>query len=1085
MWKWIITLAFLASSGVAVAEAPLLLRSPDMSATHIAFEYGGQLWTVPRAGGEAQVLARGMDMLSGPIFSPDGSRIVFTGTYDHNTDVYVVPATGGQPQRLTWHPGPDVAVGWTPDGKRILFRSHRYSFADPNQLYTVALIGGLPEKLPLPAAETGSYSPDGSHLAYVPGFQWEPFWKNYKGGQHTQVWLADLADSSVVRIPDMNANASHPMWVGDTVYFLSDRDGAITLYAWDVAAGKARKLIDNNGFDITSAAAGPGGIVYSQFGQLHIFDPATGKDRAVPVTVSGDMPQRRPRWLDVSDELRHAGISPTGARAVFEAHGDILSVPADKGSAINLTRSPGAMDRNPAWSPDGQSVAYFSDAAGQYDLYIVNQDGSGEPRRIPLGQDDAFYYAIAWSPDSRKLAFYDQKLNLWLVDLGAAKPAPVKVKTGNYMPLSLRDASWSPDSRWLTFTEVLPNNLHAIELYSLATGKLHRLTDGMSDCRSPVFDASGKYLYFTASTTTGLTGGWLSMSSMQRPVTRHVYAVTLAIDTASPLAPEPGMEEGKNTPDDKTDDKAGDDVPEVRVDLAGIRDRIMPLPLEAANYARLYAAGPGILYLTRQPVVQMHPGPARLDVLKFDLDKRDSETVLRKLRQFELGADGKAMLYRKGDGWFIAADGKPDDARKLAVDDLKVFTRPHEAWTEMYHEAWRIQRAFFYAPNFHGLDIKAAEKTFAHYLPGIASRSDLTFLFREMLSYMSVGHMFIRGGYEPAMDEVKVGLLGADYAVENGHYRIKRIFDGGAWNPDNYAPLAQPGLDVEVGDYLLAVNGEPIDAEESIYRAFENLAGKTVRLTVNNKPTLTGAHVITVKTIASERGLRQAAWVEHNRELVDRLSDGKLAYLHLPDTYWGGYTAFNRYYFAQVDKQGVIIDERYNHGGLIADYIIQQLQRRPTSLGVTRWGKRKTSVAPPMQIYGPKVMVINQFAGSGGDALPWLFRKADLGTIVGERTWGGLVGIDDYPSLMDGGRVTAPRYAIEDLDGTFPVENHGVAPDIEVWQDPARVRAGHDPQLERAVAVALKQLEANPPKTYQRAPWYDYQPRLPTVPGTE
>ncbi|HEX7341204.1 MAG TPA: PDZ domain-containing protein [Rhodanobacteraceae bacterium] len=1083
MLKWIILLAALVFSTLAsAADAPLLLlRHPSMNQTSIAFEYGGELWTVPRTGGQAHVLASGMDLMAMPIYSPNGQWIAFTGTFDHNTDVYVVPATGGQPRRLTWHPGPDIAVGWTRDGKAILFRSHRHSFADPDQLYTVPLAGGFPHELPLPAAESGSYSPDGTHLAYVPDFQWEPFWKGYKGGQHTQVWLARLSDSSVVRIPDMNANENNPMWVGGNVYFLSDRDGPITLYDYNVKAAKVSQVIDNTGFDITAASAGPGGIVYSQFGQIHIYDFATGKTHVVPITVDGDLPQRRPRYENVAKQLTHAGISPTGVRALFDAHGDILTVPVKDGSPINLTDSPGAMDRNPAWSPNGKSIAYFSDAAGEYDLYIRAQNGTGSARRIALGQNDAFYYDITWSPDSQKIAFYDQKLNLWLVNLTQADPKPIKVKTGYFMQRTVHDVAWSPDSRWLTFTQVQPNYLRAVEIYSLATGKIHQITDGMSDCLSPVFDADGKYLYFISSTDTALTSGWLSMSSLQHPVTYSVYALPLTATQASPLAPKTGDDHGVNGKASSTH-KGGKAAPHVAIDFAHIQARAVALPIKAADYAGIYAGKSGVLYLLKAPVIYGSAGP--MSVLRFDIKSKKTETVTRDVSYFALSANGEKMLYRQGSHWFIA-DAKPHNKPKaLDTGDLRVRVVPNQSWTQMYHDAWRIERAFFYSPIFDGLNIAAAEKEFAHYLPGLASRQGLSFLFREMMSYMSVGHMFITGGYVPKMDEVKVGLLGANYALKHGHYRITRIFNAGAWNPHLYAPLAQPGLKVKVGNYVLAVNGRSIDGKQSIYRAFVDLAGKTVTLTVGPNPSMQGAHQITVKTITSERRLRHVAWMVHNMQVVNRLSHGQLAYIYLPDTAMGGFTNFNRYYFAQVDKHGAIIDERFNHGGYISDYIIDHLMRKPMSFGVTRWGQKKTAVAPPMQIYGPKVMLINQFAGSGGDALPWYFKMAKVGTLVGERTWGGLVGIGGYPTLMDGGSITAPRYGVEGLNGTFPVENHGIAPDVTVWQNPELVRQGHDPQLEAAVKIAMQQLKANPPKTYQRPAWRNYHPKLPPLPTT-
>jgi tricorn protease len=1065
------------SGNQASTSSPLLLlRYPSMSKTQIVFEYGGELWEVSRAGGKAHVLASGMDLLTTPKFSPDGSMVVFTGTYDGNTDVYVVPSEGGQPHRLTYHPGPDVAVGWTPDGKNVLFRSSRYSYSDPNQLYTVPVSGGFPKELPLAIAEEGSYSPDGSQIAYVPEFQWEPFWKGYKGGQHTHIWLAKLSDSNVLRLPNQDANESDPMWVNNTVYFLSDSEGPITLFAYDINTAKITKVIENNGFDITSASAGPGGIVYSQFGQLRIYDFSSGKSEDIPVSVTGELPQRRPRFEEVEKNIENYGISPNGVRAVFEAHGEILTVPADKGSIENLTHSPGVEDRDPEWSPDGKSIAWFSDRDGEYDLFIKNQDGTGTLRKVSLNQDDAYYYDILWSPDNNKLMFHDQKLNLWYVDLKAKEPKPIKIDKGTNEPLNNFHSRWSPDSKWITYSKVMPNYLHAVYIYSVAENKTHQATDGESDCLYPVFDANGKYLYFSSSTNTGLSYGWLDMSSMEHPVTYHIYVTTLQAETPSPIAPETGFE--------KTDTASNKDKSKkpisVSIDFDGLASRMEPLPIAAANFTGMETGKSGVLYLLKDPIISMNGGQTSIE--RFDLDTKKTETLQHGVNSFALAANGEKMIYRQGKNWFIS-DTKPKaEPKQLNMSDMKVFVKPHEEWTEMYHDAWRIERAFFYNPIFDGLNIPAAEKEFANYLPGISSRDGLSFLFREMLSYMSVGHMFIYGGYVPKMQEIKVGLLGADYQIEQNRYHITRIFNGGKWNPDLYAPLAQPGLKVKEGDYLLAVNGRQITGDDNIYQVFEDMANQEVTLTVGPNPDTTNTHEITVKTIPNESMLRNAAWIDHNMEVVNKMSDGKLGYVYLPNTGTGGYNNFNRYYFSQVDKSGVIIDERFNHGGAISDYIIDCMQREPTALFVDRW--EHESVTPPMAIFGPKVMVINQFAGSGGDALPWYFKMKHIGTLVGERTWGGLVGIGGYPVLMDGGGVTAPKMALEGLDGTFPVENHGVGPDVEVWQDPSLMRQGHDPQLERAIKIAMQELKENPPKQYERPPWHNYHPVLPPLPTT-
>ena len=1088
--------------GIAAAATPtpLLLRSPSVSATQIAFAYGGEIWTAPRAGGEAVRLVAGSGRLAGPIFSPDGTRIAYTGEFDGNVDVYVVAASGGEPRRLTYHPGADVAIAWTPDGTRVAFRSPRASVADPEQMYTVPVAGGFPTEVPLPRVEEASYSPDGSHLAYEPNFQWEPAWKSYRGGQTTRVWIADLADSSVVKVPQAgNSNDKNPMWVGDTVYFLSDRNGPVSLFAYDLGTRAVREVVKNAGLDIGSASAGPGAIVYEQFGTLHLLDLASGQDRVVPVRIAADMPQLRPHFLtlDPVKDILAAGISPTGQRAVFEAHGEVVTVPAEKGDIRDITNTVGVAERDPAWSPDGTRIAYFSDESGEYALHVRRQDGLGEIQKIDLGAPRSIFYSPTWSPDSSRIAYSDKRLNLWVVEL--AHPTPVKVDTDRFdSPNQEFDVRWSPDSRWLVYTKQLPSQLRAVFVYSLASRTATQVTDGMSDALYPVFDASGKYLYFTASTDMGLTAGWLDMTSIGHPVTRSVYAAVLAKDVPSPIPPQSDEEKGKEADKEKkdaaatsVDEKKGEakakaekaeTAAKVEIDFAGLDQRIVALPIPAKNYRGLAAGQEGILYLVEAPIVETNDGPPALTVSRFDLKTRKTEPLLEGVSAFVLSANGEKMLYRTGPAWHIAsADKAPKGGDgTLAMKGLKVYVDPKAEWAQMYREVWRIERDFFYDPHFHGLDLAAAEKAYAPYLPGIASRDDLNALFAEMTGNLTVGHMFVRGGAEPRSDKVSVGLLGADYTLDGGRYRFARVYSGENWNPELQAPLTQPGVGVKAGEYLLAVNGRELTAADDVDSFFLETAGKQTVIRVGPSADGKGARDVTVVPVASERGLRHLAWIEGNRRKVDELSGGRVAYVYLPDTAGGGYTSFNRYFFAQVGKQAAVLDERFNHGGELADYIIDYLRRPPMSRVMTREGEDYTE--PVESIYGPKVMIINQFAGSGGDAMPWYFRKAKIGPLVGVRTWGGLVGIGGYPPLMDGGRITAPRWAIYGLHGEWEVENHGIAPDVEVEQNPKLVREGHDPQLERAVQEVLALLAKNPPPTFQRPAYPVYTHPLPQWP---
>lgn len=1074
------------ASSPSPSQPALLLQTPSVSRSGIAFAYADDVWIAPREGGKAHVLVQAVDRASDPVFSPDGSRVAYSARVNGNVDVYVVAVSGGEPKRLTWHPGDDRVVGWTPDGRRVLFMSRRASgnkSGRPSQLYTVPFDGGQQIALPFERAENGSYSPDAASIAYVRFSQSQPDWHAYRGGQTSPIWIAKLSDSSVVRIPHDNSTDRNPMWIGDSVYFLSDRDGPSTLYAYDTKTAKVERLVENDGFPIDSASAGDGAIVYSQMGALFLFDPAKRTSRPIDVRVEVDGRRLAPRFVDVGKHIQNTALSPTGARAVFEAHGEILSVPAEKGDVRNLTRTPGAAERDPAWSPDGKSIAYFSDVSGNYALHVRAQNGLGEPRAIALGEPPSFFYTPVWSPDSRRIVYSDKRLNLWMVDLAAGTPR--KLDTDLFdTPIRAFDAAWSPDGRWLAYTKQLPNHLNAVFVYSFATNKATQVTDGMSDCRYPVFDRSGEYLYFTASTDVGLTPGWLDMSSEAHPVTRSIYVAVLRKDRPSPLAPESDEDKGAAAPaaEAAPAQKAQAAAKPVHIDFDGLLQRTLALPLPAANYLGLAAGQAGELYV--QEAAQIVEGveeelqDAPVTIRKFSLQQRKADKLLEDVKKFKLSYDGSKMLFARKDDWFIAksdAAPKPDEGR-LATGSMKVRVDPRQEWAQMYREAWRLQRDFFYDPHFHGLDIAAAEQNFEPFLAGVGSRSDLDFLMRRMLAYLSVGHMFVRG---PRDDEGKidVGLLGADYAIEHDRYRFAKVYDGENWNPGLHAPLTQPGVNVKAGDYLLAVNGRELHASDDVYAFFEETTGKQTVLRVAADATGKQAREVTVVPVADEQDLRHLAWVEGKRRLVDRLSGGKLAYVYLPDTATEGYTSFNRYFFAQSDRQGVVLDARYNRGGSLSDYIIDVLRRQPMTLTTTREGA--TVVSPSQAIFGPKAMLINEFSGSGGDALPWYFKRLQMGPLIGKRTWGGLIGIFGYPLLIDGGFVTVPRLALSGLHGEWEVENHGVAPDIDLDDDPQAERQGHDVQLERAVDYLMKDIAAHPQPTYATPPYPDFHPGQP------
>ena len=1073
-------LIVVSTAAFAQSDKVTLYRQPTMNRTDIVFVYAGDLWKVPRAGGSAIRLTSNVGTESSPIFSPDGGWIAFTGEYDGNIDVYVMPAEGGEPRRVTYHPGADQAIGWTPDGSQVVFLSARGTGFPVPKMYTMPVAGGgLPTELPFPmAGGPASFSPDGSKIAYMPLAPAFLQWKKYRGGRTTKIWIGNMSDSAVEEIPRQNSNDIIPMWIGNKIYFLSDRNGRnFTLYSYDTGTKKVAEAVTNTGLDLKSASAGPDGIVYEQFGTINIFDPSSGRSSRINITLNGDLSQVRPRYVRAAPSISNVALSPAGARAVFEARGEIISVPAEKGNARNLTNTPGVAERDPAWSPDGRWVAYFSDESGEYALHLRDQNGMGEVKKIALGNPSSYFYAPKFSPDSKKVVFTDKRLNVWYLDID--KGAMIKVDTNPYEnPFSVLDPNWSPDSKWLVYTKQLNNRLCAVFLYSLESGKSTQVTDGLSDARYASFDRNGKYVYFTASTDNGPTTGWLDMSGYPFQTTRSVYAVVLKKSDPSPLSPESDEEKIADPNAPKTPPGAKPEPVVVAIDLDRIGQRVVSLPLPARNYVGLTPGKSNAFFLAEAiPPSGVTPTPPQngVTIYRYNGDTRKAEKVLDNVTAFDVSANGEKMLFGQPPGRFtIASTSQPLKPGEgvLNVADMEVYVDPRAEWKQMYHEAWRIQRDFFYDPGYHGLNLASAEAKYAPYLNAVASRADLNYLFQEMLGNMSVGHHNSGGGDAPQPQRYTGGLLGADFAIENGRYRFARVYDGENWNPGLVAPLTQPGVNVQAGEYLLAVNGRDLKATDNIYSYFQETAGRQIVIKVGPNPDGSGAREVTVVPVANEGGLRNLAWIEDNRRKVYQLSGGKLGYVYLPNTGGAGYTNFNRYYFAQIDRDGVVVDERFNGGGSAADYMIGYMTKPLMNFWSTREGNNFTT--PVGAIYGPKTMIINEYAGSGGDLLPWLFRENKVGTLVGRRTWGGLVGIYNYPTLIDGGAVTAPRVAFRNLNGELDVENKGVPPDVDVDLDPRMWRQGHDVQLEKAVEVTLAAAQKNP-KRPANGPFPNYQ----------
>jgi tricorn protease len=1061
-------IALLLLTGItdAAAQGSRFLRDPDVGPSAIVFVHANDLWLVPRAGGDARRLTSAEGAETEPAFSPDGRWIAFTGQYAGNADVYVVPAAGGEPRRLTWHPGEDVVQGWTPDG-RILFQSGREG--RPTRLwrfYTVSPDGGFPTPLAVPQAYQGEMSDDGRWLAYQEIGYWDPEWRNYRGGQAQPISVVSTRTWERRTPPWEGERQMAPVWMDGVVYYLSERDWASNVWSWNPATGENTQHTFHADFDVKSLGAGHGVVVYEQAGYLHELNPATGATRRLEVRVAADLNWARPRWVEISaTALRDARLSPTGARALFEYRGDLFTVPAEHGSWRNITRSPGVADRHAVWSPDGKQIAWFSDEGGEYGLVVADQDGRN-PRRIAI-ERPTFFFVPTWSPDGTRLAFTDTDYRVLIVDLASGKLTHVDTDRFAHPERSMNPV-WSPDSRWLAYSRRLDNQLRAVFVHDTRSGETRQLTDGMADAISPVWDASGKYLYFLASTNYGLNTGWLDMTSYERPVTRSLYVALLRSGEASPFLPRSDEEGAAETADQGAANAdsargrpargAAPPTPAVVIDFAGIGERIVDAPeLPARNYLGLLEGPEGRVF-----VAEVIPNERGSTLHRYTLKDRKPEKFLDGVTSATASHDRKKLLVGTASAWSIVDAGAApprDGGKRLSLGGMRMLVEPRAEWAQMLRDGWRFMRDFLYVDNVHGAPWDDVWRWYEPWLKDVNHRSDFNHLLDMLSGEVAVGHSYVRGGDYPDLTSPRTGLLGADLEVVDGWYRIAHIYTGERWNPGLRGPLAMPGLDVKAGDYLVAIDGRELRAPTNPFQLLEGAAGRTITVGVNGRRSLEGARTLTVTPVANEGQLRTWAWVEGSRRIVDSLSGGRLAYVWLPNTGQGGYTFFNRMYFAQQDRQGAVIDERNNGGGSAADYIVEVLARELTGYFNSRAADRRPFTQPMAALWGPKVMIINERAGSGGDLLPYLFRFKKIGPLVGTRTWGGLVGTWDTPVLIDGGRFVAPRGGFFDVNGEWAVEGEGVAPDIEVRNDPAPVIAGHDPQLERAVQEALRLLE--------------------------
>lgn len=1036
------------------SQGTQLLRQPTISNNQIVFVYANDLWIASAEGGDAKRLTSNEGQESNPHLSPDGKYIAFTGQYDGNTDVYLIPTEGGQPERLTWHPGQDNVTGWTPNGESILFSSSREAVPTlESKIYMINKKGGMEEALEIPRAVAGEISEDGKYIAYQQIGFWDPEWRNYRGGQAKPIWIVDLKNFSLKATPQTDGERhTDPVWLNGIVYFLSERDYANNVWSFNPVTNELRQQTFHTDFDVKSLDAGDGKIVYEQGGYLNILNPSSGATKRIIVQVRGDFHWARERWEDVKPgSLVNASLSPTGQRALFEYRGEIFTVPKEKGDWRNISHNSAAADRSPIWSPDGKKIAWFSDASGEYQLMIGDQEGLEKPKVIAL-EKPTFFFKPAWSPDGKYISYTDTDYNLWFIDLALGKAK--KVDTERYAhPNRSLNPVWSPDSKWIAYSLLQDNHFKVIKVYNVESGQSLQLTDAMADAISPVWDATGKYLYFLASTNYGLNSGWLDMSSYERPITRALYVIVLNKETASPIAPR-SDEEQEKVKEEKKDTPAV----AVKIDIEGISNRILPIDIPQRNYAALFSGPEGYVFYTE--IVANQQG---LSLSRYNFKDRKGEVFLTPVNEVAISNDRKSLLYKSNTTWGIVgtADNnkKVGDGKLETLSLLKLKVNPIEEWKQIFREGWRYQRDFLYVSNVHGAPWDDIYKWYSPWIAHVRHRTDLNYVIDILGGEVSVGHSYTSGGDFPTIDNVPVGLLGADFEIDKGLYRFKKTYLGESWNPELKAPLREPGVNITAGDYLLEVNGRQVTSSTNLYTYFEATANRQIKIKVSNKPTGEGAKMVTVIPVENENQLRNFDWVEGNRRKVDELSKGQLAYVYVPNTGNPGYTYFNRYYFAQQDKKGAIIDERNNGGGSAADYMVDIMNRQVQGYFNSRANDHRPFLTPNAGIFGPKVMLINERAGSGGDLLPYLFRQMKIGTLVGTKTWGGLVGTWDTPLFVDGGRMVAPRGGFYDVNGKWAVEGVGISPDIEVIQTPAELIKGHDLQLERGVEEAMKLLK--------------------------
>ncbi|MGA2135204.1 MAG: S41 family peptidase [Bryobacteraceae bacterium] len=1063
-----------------------LLRFPDIHEDRIVFTYGADLWWVNAAGGTATRLTAHPGVEVFAKFSPDGKWIAFTGQYDGDEQVYVMPADGGEPRQLTFYPahGPlaprwgydNQVYGWSNDGHYIIYRSLRDARTlAVTRLYRVPVEGGPSEPLPMPVSGAGSYSPGGNEIVYSPQARDFRTEKRYSGGQANQLYIFDTETHAAKKITEGTRASRDPMWIGKQIYYDSDRDGHFNIYAYDTTSGETRQITHYPLWDVRWPSTDrQRRIVYELDGELQILDIASGKSTPISVRVPDDGINRRPSYVSAANLIEQVQISPQGERVLFAARGDIFSAPVEKGPTRNLTHSPGAHDKWPAWSPDGTRVAFLSDATGEEELYVVAQDGSSPAERVTSG-GHAFRYQPEWSPDNDHIAFSDKDGRLWVASVAGHQAAEIAHSTEG----EIHDYAWSPGGGYLAFSMPDRRSFSSLYIWSMKDSQLHHVTSGMFNEQSPAWHPGGDYLYFMA---VHEFQPQLSQTEFDFATNRStgIFVLALRKDVKNPFPPESDEAKGMGAKDDDKDkdkdskDKKAENPKDGGIDFDGLGQRAARVPLEASNYTGLEVKGDGLVYAVVPEPYYGRAAPTKASVRIFAFKDRKETTIADDISYFVVSRDGSRVLVRQEQAWNVydATATGASTKKTVPTADLMLEKDPVAEWKDIFNEVWRRYRDFFYAPNMHGYDWEAIRARYSELLPYVAHRSDLNYVIGEMISELTVQHAYIDGGDLQIPPRPHAGLPGARFAVDakSGRYRIDKIFAGQNEEDTYRSPLTEIGVDAKVGDYVLAVNGEDVTTKDDIYKFLRHAGDAPVILMLNHAPSLAGARKVTYKPLSSETNLVYFDWVEKNRRMVDELSKGRIGYMHLPDMGANGIREFIKWYYPQLRKEALLIDDRANGGGNISRMVIQRLTRTLLSTQYSRT-LETPGVYPDSVFIGPKAVLLDGNSASDGDIFPWMFRTAKLGPLIGERTWGGVVGITSHGDLIDGGGVNVPEFAYATAEGQWAVEGHGVDPDIVVENDPKSLMEGRDPQLERGVAELLQALEKSNPKLPEHAPY--------------